>query len=142
MQREYPERPIVTVAVALRDGDRMLIVRRKNEPRRGMWVLPGGAIELGETVNEAAERELREECGVEMQPLRFLGVEDRIFPDEHGRIQYHYVLIVLFGKYKGGRLTTASDIDAAEWVREEDLSRYDIPDEVLRVLHRGFREAI
>ncbi|MBI2846127.1 MAG: NUDIX hydrolase [Chloroflexi bacterium] len=142
MQREYPDRPIVTVAVALRDGERMLIVRRKNQPRRGMWVLPGGAIELGETVHQAAVRELREECGAEIKPLRFLGVEDRIFPDKESRVQYHYVLIVLLAKYKGGGITASSDIDAAEWVREEDLPRYDIPDEVLRILHRAFHEPL
>lgn len=142
MQREYPTRPIITVAVALRDGERILIVRRKNEPRRGMWVLPGGAIELGETVHQAAARELDEECEVEIEPLRFLGVEDRIFPDQAGKVQYHYVLIVLLAKYKGGGLTASSDIDAAEWAREEDLPGYDIPDEVQRILYQAFREPI
>lgn len=142
MQREYPDRPFVSVAVAVRDGDRLLITRRKNEPRRGRWALPGGVIEVGETVREAAVRELQEECGIEIQPLRVVDVADRVFRDEEGRVQYHYVLVVLLSKYLSGEVKSSSDIDAAEWVQEENLDGYDIPREVREVMLRVLGEPI
>lgn len=139
MQREYPAAPIASVAVAVRREDRLLLTRRKYEPRRGRWVLPGGVIELGESVHQAARREIREECGIEIEIQRVIDVEDRIFHDEAGRVQYHYILIILWAEHRGGTLVPASDIDAAEWVREGDLESYDIPNTSIRSIRQAFR---
>lgn len=139
MRREYPAAPVASVAVAVRREDRLLLTRRRYEPRRGRWVLPGGVIELGESVTQAARREIREECGIEIEIQRVIAVEDRIFHDPAGRVQYHYILIILLGEHRGGTLVPASDVDAAEWVGEEELEHYDIPDTSRESIRRAFR---
>ncbi len=114
--------------MVFKDG-KVLLVRRGHEPRKGRWSLPGGVVELGETVRDAARREIREECHIEIEVERTLDVLDRIFKDPDGRVQYHYVLIVLLARYKSGELRADSDIEAAVWADVHDLPRYDLPDE-------------
>ncbi len=127
--REYPPHPIVGVSVLVFQDRKILLVRRGHEPRKGQWSLPGGVVELGETVRDAAKREIREECHIEIELERTLDVLDRIFKDPDGRVQYHYVLIALLARYKSGELRADSDIEAAEWADVQNLSRYDLPDE-------------
>jgi len=127
--RAYPPHPIVGVSVLVFKDGKILLVRRGHEPRKGRWSLPGGAIELGETVRQAAIREVREECHIEIEIERTLDVLDRIFKDPNGRVQYHYVLVVLRARYKSGELRADSDIEAAEWADMYDLAQYDLPDE-------------
>jgi 8-oxo-dGTP diphosphatase len=120
---------MVGVSVLVFNDGKVLLVRRGHEPRKGRWSLPGGVVELGETVRDAARREIREECHIEIEIERTLDVLDRIFKDPDGRVQYHYVLIVLLARYKSGELRADSDIEAAEWADVHDLARYDLPDE-------------
>ncbi len=130
MQRVYPEQPIVGVSVLVFKDQEILLVRRAHEPRKGCWSLPGGVVELGETVYDAAVREIREECHIEIEPQRVLDVLDRIFRDADGRVQYHYVLIALLARYKSGELRADSDSAAAAWAKLSELSRYDLlPDQ-------------
>ena len=120
MPRLYPDRPVVGVgAVVLGDG-KVLLVRRANPPRRGEWSLPGGAQETGETVFEAARREVREETGLTIEILGLVDVVDSIHRDEDGRVRYHYTLVDVFARAAGGGPAAAGDAAEAAWF---DLDR-------------------
>src|SRR4029077_7477710 len=93
MKREYPETPLVGVGAIIIDGDRVALVKRGRAPLAGQWSIPGGLLEVGETLRAAAQREVREETGLNVLIGDLLGVFDRVVPDEDGYIHYHYVLI-------------------------------------------------
>ena len=140
MPREYPEAPVVGVgAVVVRDG-RVLLVRRANAPSRGRWSVPGGAVELGETLAEAAIREVREECQVEVEAGHILSTCDLIQHDENGRVRYHYVLIDLAARHVSGDPQAGTDALEVRWVGEADLTRLDIIDRLLPVLRRALHQ--
>jgi 8-oxo-dGTP diphosphatase len=136
--RKYPDRPVVSVGVVIFKGDKILLIQRGNEPNKGCWSIPGGAVELGETIREAATREVREECGIEIAPGEVLEVVDAIVRDEQGGIKFHYVLIDLLAEYRGGALSPQSDILDACWTREGDLDRFDIFPTTLAIIRRAF----
>lgn len=141
MNREYPEAPIVAVGVVVKRGHEVLLVRRLNEPSRGRWSLPGGAVELGETVREAARREVWEECRLQVEPDEVVAVVDNIVHDEAGRIRFHYVLIDLLAEYVGGEAAAASDIGDARWVREEELEELDVTEKASQLVREMLRSA-
>ena len=93
MKREYPDQPLVGVGAIIIEGDRVVLVKRGHAPLAGEWSIPGGVLEVGETVREAAVREALEETGLTVEPADLLGVFDRVLQDQSGRCQYHYVLI-------------------------------------------------
>ncbi|MBM3135800.1 MAG: NUDIX domain-containing protein [Chloroflexi bacterium] len=136
MRREYPEMPIAGVGVAVRRGDRVLLVQRGLEPGRGRWAFPGGVIELGETLPEAAHRELAEECGIQARLGEVLEAVDRIERDEAGRVRYHYVVVVFRGEYAGGEAQPASDAMAARWVTADELAALDMSPRVKALVRR------
>lgn len=115
LRREYPDRPLVSVGAAVLDGTRLLLIRRGQEPSKGLWSVPGGVIELGETVQDAVIREVREETGIDVQIERLLDVADAIIRDDQGKVRFHYVVI----RYLTRPLTTIakprSDVSEAEW---------------------------
>jgi len=121
VQRKYPPCPLIGVGALVVDQDKILVVKRDNEPSKGLWSVPGGVLELGETTLEGAKREIREETGVEAEFDRLLDVVDNITRDEKGVICYHYVLIEFLGHPVGGRLVAASDVREALWVDLENL---------------------
>lgn len=128
MNRRYPERPLVGVgAVVLQDG-RVLLVERGQPPQQGQWSLPGGLLELGERLEEAVRREVREETGLEVEVLSLAGVFERIVPDEAGSTEFHYVLLDYFCRVAGGCLQPASDVRRAAWVRLEELASVPLTD--------------
>ena len=134
MSREYPERPIVGVgAVVLRDG-KVLLARRGKPPRAGDWSLPGGAQKLGETVFEAARREVEEETGLAIEVLGIVDVVDSIQPDAAGRIHYHYTLVDVFAEAADG-VAEAND-DAAEvgWFTLDELGSLGLWSETERII--------
>lgn len=140
MPREYPEAPVVGVgAVIVRDG-RVLLVRRANAPSRGRWSVPGGTVELGETLAEAAIREVREECRVEVKAGRILSTCDLIQRDGKGRVRYHYVLIDLAARHVSGDPQAGTDALEVRWVGEADLNQLDIIDRLLPVLRRALHQ--
>jgi 8-oxo-dGTP diphosphatase len=142
MNREYPEAPIVAVGVVVKRDHEVLLVRRLNEPSRGRWSLPGGVVELGETVREAARREVQEECGLQVEAGEVLAVVDNIVrDDEAGRIRFHYVLIDLLAEYAGDELVAASDISDARWVREEELEELDVTEKARELVQKVLRAA-
>jgi len=141
MRREYPSAPIVGVgAVVVKEGQ-VLLVRRANAPNQGQWSIPGGTVELGETLAQAAVREVREECGIEVEPGEVLSTFDLIQRDEKGRILYHYVLIDLLARYVSGEPIAATDAMEVRWVDEKSLNQLDVIPRLLPVLHKALHQA-
>src|ERR1051326_4452618 len=123
MKRDYPDRPIVGVgAVIVRDG-RGVLVGRGGEPLAGEWSVPGGVLELGETLRQGAEREALEETGLKVRAGEVLEVFDSIVPDASGRTQYHYVLVDFLCDYISGELSAGGDAADARWITLADLSQ-------------------
>jgi mutator protein MutT len=137
----FPERPVIGVGAVILDGDRVLLVRRAHEPLKGEWSLPGGAVELGETLAEALAREVREETGLEVRVGPVVEVLDRVHRAPDGRIEYHFVLVDYLCAPAGGRLAAASDADSACWVRVDDLAPYRLASETLAVIVKAGRTA-
>lgn len=139
MRREYPSAPLPSVGVVVCAEDRVLVVRRGQEPSLGKWSIPGGVVELGETVREAARREVLEECSLEIEVGDVVDVLDSIVRDEKGRVRYHYVLVDLLATCVSGELTVGSDIDDARWVTEEELVELDLTKSLLPVVRKALR---
>jgi 8-oxo-dGTP diphosphatase len=138
MKREYPERPIVGVGVVIVDGRRVLLVKRGAPPLLGEWSLPGGVVEIGETLRAAAEREALEETGLIVKAGEVLEVLDRIIPGESGRAQYHYVLIDFLCRVTGGELRVGADAADAAWAGESELSRFKLEKPAMDVIQKAF----
>jgi 8-oxo-dGTP diphosphatase len=126
MRRVFPERPIIGVGAVILDGDRVLLVRRGHEPLKGEWSLPGGAVELGETLVEALVREVREETGLEIRVGSVVEVVDRVHRAADGRIEYHFVIVDYLCAPISGRLAPSSDADDACWAAVADLAAYRV----------------
>ena len=140
--REYPDRPIVGVGGVVVDDGKVLLVRRRYEPLKGHWSLPGGMVEIGETLEAALTRELLEETGLVVDVGPVIEVFDRITPDEDHRIRYHFVLIDYLCWTGGGALRAGSDVDAAIWADPDNLAEYSLTDKATSVIRRGMRLAL
>lgn len=137
MSREYPERPIVGVgAVIVQDG-RVVLIRRRYEPLAGQWSLPGGTLELGETLEAGTAREMLEETGLVVDIGPVIEVFDRIMFDEARRVRYHFVLVDYLCWPVSGELRAGSDVDAAVFAAPEDLARYGLTKKATAVIERG-----
>ena len=137
MKREFPDHPLVGVGGVVIHRGHVLLIRRGGEPLKGEWSLPGGLVELGEDLAEAARRELKEETGLDVEPLEILTVFDRIFR-EGRRVRYHFVIVDFACRLKGGRLAPASDVLDARWVRREDLPDYRLTEKATSVAVQAF----
>jgi len=140
VSREFPDRQIVGVGAAVIDGDRVLLVKRGHEPLKGQWSLPGGAVEVGETLRDAIAREVLEETGLAVDVGAVVDVLERIRRDPDGRVRFHYVLVDFVCRPRGGALCCASDADAAEWVAAGDLAAYHVADATVAVIRRAFEQ--
>lgn len=138
MKREYPRHPIVGVGGVVIQGESVLLIRRGREPLKGEWSIPGGMLELGESLEEGVKREVLEETGMKVRPLEVLTVFDRI-QKNGGRVQYHYVIVDYLCRATGGRLKSASDVLDARWVKREELARYKITPKATAVITDAFR---
>jgi 8-oxo-dGTP diphosphatase len=138
--RRYPRRPLVGVGAIILDGDRIVMAQRGKEPLKGWWSLPGGLLELGEALADGVRREVREETGLEIEPLGVLEVFERIMRDAAGVPEYHYVLIDYVCRVSGGTLCAGDDVCRAEWVRRGDLGTLQITEGTLAVIEKAFRE--
>ena len=140
IRREFPELPLVGVGAIIIEGDRVLLVKRAHPPIQGQWSIPGGVLEVGEMVREAAVREAREETGLTVEPGDLLGVYDRILRDAERRVQYHYVLIDFLCCRVGGELLAASDAAEVRWFRRDGLSGLHLAEDTQEVISRGFEK--
>jgi 8-oxo-dGTP diphosphatase len=119
--REYPERPIVGVGAVIFDAGRVLLVQRGHAPMQGDWSLPGGALEVGETLEDGVKREVLEETGLIVEPIAKIDVFNRIIRDEEGRVQFHYVLVDYLCRVIGGSPAYASDATDIRWSGLDEL---------------------
>jgi 8-oxo-dGTP diphosphatase len=136
--RQFPDQPIVSVGAVLIDGDRVLLVKRGQEPLKGRWSLPGGVVETGEELHAAVVREVHEETGLEVRVGPVIEVLDRITRDAAGRVEYHYVIIDYVCHAVGGVLAWASDAEEARWVERGELDGYELTPKVSEVIERAF----
>jgi 8-oxo-dGTP diphosphatase len=141
MQREYPQQPLVGVGAIIVEDDRVLLIKRGKAPLLGEWSIPGGMLELGETLRQGAEREALEETGLVVRATDLLGVFDRIVPDETKRTLYHYVLIDFLCQKISGDVLAAGDASDARWFTRADLSSLSLPEETLTILQMGIAKA-
>jgi 8-oxo-dGTP diphosphatase len=143
LRREYPDAPIIGVGAVVIDGSKVLLVRRGQEPLKGEWSLPGGALELGETLQQGVVREVLEETGLTVVPAGIVEVLDRITQDDSsGRVRYHYVLVDFLCHVASGMLCGASDAEEARWVEREDLQEqggYRLAPLTVQVIEKAFR---
>jgi 8-oxo-dGTP diphosphatase len=143
LRREYPDAPIIGVGAVVIDDGKVLLVRRGQEPLKGEWSLPGGALELGETLREGMVREVLEETGLNVVPVAIVEVLDRITLGEpSGRVRYHYVLVDFLCHVAGGTLLGGSDAEGARWVAQEEVheqGEYRLAPVTVRVIQKAFR---
>lgn len=132
--------PAVGVGALLIYQGRVLLIRRGKEPLRGRWTLPGGTVELGETLEEALIREVEEETGLKVRPRETVLVFDRILRTD-GSVSYHYVIIDYLCDYESGSPRAGSDAEAVAFAAPDELEAYNLPDKTLDVVARGFRRA-
>ena len=138
MQREFPEVPLVGVGAIIIEDSRVLLVKRAHPPLEAQWSIPGGVLEVGELVRDAAIREVREETGLTVEPGELLGVYDRVLRDADKRVQYHYVLIDFLCRRVAGDLAAASDAAEVRWFTREELPELKLAEDTLEVIRKGF----
>ncbi|MGA9070333.1 MAG: NUDIX hydrolase [Terracidiphilus sp.] len=144
MQREYPSSPLVGVgAVIVDDAGCVLLIRRASEPLKGHWSLPGGLLELGESLTDGVRREVREETGLTVEPLELIELLDRIY--RMGKlVRYHYVIADYLCRVTGGALQAASDADAARWAERAEWNSHSallLDPITVRVIEAGWQRA-
>jgi 8-oxo-dGTP diphosphatase len=137
LKREYPERPLVGVGAVIVHEGRVLLVKRGSEPLKGHWSIPGGLLELGETLRQGAVREAREETGLVVEAGEVLEAFDSIFTDPDGRTRYHYVLLDFLCRISGGELRAGGDADEVRWARPEELQELQVTGNVARVVAKA-----
>lgn len=136
--REYPARPIVGVGgVVIRDGH-VLLIRRARPPLQGEWSIPGGGLDVGETIAQGVRRELIEETGIDVRVLDHIETFERIMLDDAGKVQYHYVILDYLCEPTGGELRAGGDVSDAAWVGKQQLANYKLRETALRVITKAF----
>jgi mutator protein MutT len=126
VSRTYPHFPIVGVGAIVTKDNKILLVKRAHEPGLGQWTLPGGVVELGESLEEAVQREVLEECGIKVEIKDFAGIVERVIRDEAGKIKYHYIIIDYKASYLKGELCAGSDVEEASWLSLDQIEDYPL----------------
>lgn len=135
--RAYPDRPYVGVGIVVFRGDEVLLAQRGKWPRKYAWSIPGGAQELGETVHQAALRELREETALEVEIIGLVDVVDSINRDRGGRVEFHYTLVDLAAEWRAGEAVAGDDVAAVKWVKLADLDDFELRRATARVIRQA-----
>ena len=139
MKREYPEQPIVGVGGIIFQDESVLLIKRGREPGLGQWSIPGGAVELGETLQAAVVRETLEETGIRVEPLALVKILDRIFRDKEGKVAYHYVLADFLCRHTAGEIRPGSDALDARFVPVAEIASLDVIPATREVIYQAAR---
>jgi ADP-ribose pyrophosphatase YjhB (NUDIX family) len=135
MDREYAGHPMVGVGGIVLNEGKVLLVKRGKQPGYGKWSIPGGMVELGETLSEAIKREVLEECGIEIELADVVAVLERVIRREDEKVRYHYVLVDFLGYWKGGDLQPASDILEARWADPAEMETLEMTERTQQVVY-------
>jgi 8-oxo-dGTP diphosphatase len=138
-KRDYPDRPYVGVGAVIVQHEKVVLIRRRYEPLAGQWSLPGGVVEIGETLESSVAREMSEETGLTVEVGPVIEVFDRITRDAEGRVRYHYVLVDYLCWPVSGELRAGSDVDDAVLVEPSDLYRYNLTLKATAVIERALQ---
>ena len=141
MSRRYPERPCAGVGAIIFRGTEVLLVKRGRPPALGKWSIPGGLVELGESLEASVRREVLEEVGLEVKVIDLVAALDRVIFDQDGRIEYHYILLDFLCEILAGRLNAGTDADECRFVPIKDLCRHDMTRGTEEVIQRAFEKA-
>ena len=136
-KREYPNRPYVGVGVIVFRDQEVILVKRNKEPNKGQWSIPGGKQMIGETLAEAAQRELLEETGVKVDSLLLIDVVDSIIPDAEEKIKYHYTLVDYMGQWYSGESRPGDDAQEVRWVHLNELSSFSLLGETMNIIQKA-----
>jgi 8-oxo-dGTP diphosphatase len=140
-ERSYPNRPWLGVGGIVFQGDRVLLIKRGQEPGLGLWSIPGGAVDVGETVEGAVKREIEEETGLQVEVLDLVAVFERILPDPQGKILYHYVVLDYLCRVREGLIKAASDAAEAGFFSLNQMSDLKLARETEGVIWKAYRES-
>ena len=132
--RKYPNHPIAAVGVLIRDKEKVLLIKRGTEPGEGLWSIPGGMIELGETAREAGKREVEEEIGLKVMLDRVIDVFDRIFLDKNGVVESHYVIMDFLGHPVGGVAKTTKEAKSYKWIKIDEADSFPTSEDIKRMI--------
>jgi 8-oxo-dGTP diphosphatase len=143
--REYPERPVVGIGGVIIDQSRTLLIRRGSEPLLGEWSIPGGMLEIGESLEQGVARELLEETGIKVRVLELIEVFDRIYAGDEstsaeakGRPRFHFVIADYLCERLSGEPQAGSDVTDVAFAREEELARFQLTETATRILKKAF----
>ena len=139
LKNDYPDKPRVAVGAVVFSNDRVLLVRRGQPPSEDLWAIPGGSVEIGETLQEAAEREILEETGITIRAREPVYTFDSIERDDAGKIRFHYVIVDLGADYVTGDPTAGDDALEARWVAAPELNELQVSPPTLKLLKGKFR---
>jgi 8-oxo-dGTP diphosphatase len=140
MKREYPDAPLVGVGAIIIEQDRVVLVKRGHAPLQGAWSIPGGVLEIGETLRQATAREVLEETGLTVEIGELLGVYDRIVRESGQRTRYHYVLIDFLCRRIAGDLKAGGDAAEARWFARRELTQLSLAKDTAEVIQLGFEK--
>ena len=139
IKRHYPEAPILGVgAIVFDDAGRVLLIQRGKPPRAGQWSIPGGMVELGEKLLDAVQREVKEECSIDIEVCDVVLIYEPIFHDAEGKIEFHYVLVDYWARHSSGEAVANDDALAVAWVALDDLPEYHLPQATFDVIHKSY----
>ena len=136
--REHPQRPIIAVGGVVIHDERALLIRRGQPPLEGRWSIPGGILEIGETITSAIERELKEETGIAVRVLGLLEIYEKVLRDSDNRAQYHFIILDYMCEFVEGEAEADGDVTDAAWVNENDLETLQLTSAALRVVKKAF----
>ena len=141
ISREYPRVPVLAVSASVFHSNRLLMVQRAHPPARGQWALPGGVVQLGETPEQALRRELMEECRLPVDIHRLNHVANRLFLDDEGRIQYHYVIINYLCRSGTAAVRSGSDARVCKWIDRSELNELNVAEGVIETIRIALKNS-